>query len=113
MTQTNRGEIWLADLNPVIGREQAGIRPVLITSADYFNQGYAELVFGVPVTSRDKKVRSHVAVVPPEGGLSVPSFIMCEAMRSISKKRLVKRLGAISPETMRAVEGTLRILLDL
>jgi len=113
MTQIKRGELWLADLSPTIGREQAGLRPVLITSSDYFNQGFAQLVYAIPITSKDKHIRSHVAVWPPEGGLTLPSFIMCEAMRSISKERIVKQLGVVSLETIRKVEDTLRILLDM
>lgn len=113
MTQIKRGEIWLANLSPTVGREQAGTRPVLITSGDYFNQGFAELVYAVPLTSKDKNIRSHVAVLPPEGGLAMPSFIMCDAMRSISKQRLINRLGVVSPVTMREVENTLKILLDM
>ena len=113
MTQIKRGEIWMANLSPTIGREQAGLRPVLIPSNDYFNQGFAQLVFAIPITSKDKKIRSHIAVFPPEGGLNLPSFIMCEAMRSVSKERLIKKLGIISSKTMEAVEDNLRILLDL
>lgn len=113
MTQIKRGDLWLANLSPTIGREQAGMRPVLIPSADNFNQGFAELVFAVPITSKDKNIRSHVAVFPPEGGLTLPSFIMCEAMRSISKQRLVKCLGMVSSAKMREVEDTLKILLEL
>ena len=113
MMQIKRGEIWLANLSPTIGREQAGMRPVLIPSADYFNQGFAELVYAIPITSKDKNIRSHVAVFPPEGGLTMPSFIMCEAMRSISKQRLVNQLGMITPATMHEVEDTLKILLAL
>ncbi|NOT48169.1 MAG: type II toxin-antitoxin system PemK/MazF family toxin [Acidobacteria bacterium] len=113
MTLIHRGEIWLANLSPTIGREQAGLRPVLITSSNYFNQGFAQLVFAIPITSRDKHIRSHIAVRPPEGGLAATSFIMCEAMRSISKERLTKPLGTISSETIGKVEDTLRILLDL
>lgn len=113
MAQVKRGEIWLANLSPTIGREQAGLRPVLITSSDYFNQGFAELVYAIPLTSKDKHIRSHVAVWPPEGGLTLATFIMCEAMRSISKERLVKRLGAVSSATILKVEDTLKILLDM
>ena len=113
MTQIKRGEIWLANLSPTKGREQSGMRPVLIMSSDYFNQGFAELVFAVPIISKAKNIRSHVSVFPPEGGLTMTSFIMCEAMRSISKERLVKNLGVVSPATMNEVEDTLNILLDL
>lgn len=112
MTEIRRGEIWMASLSPTIGREQAGLRPVLITSSNYFNQGFAQLVYAVPITSKNKHIRSHVGIWPPEGGLALPSFIMCEAMRSISKEQLVNRLGTVSPEIMSKVEDTLKILLD-
>jgi len=113
MTDPARKEIWLIDLNPTLGHEQAGTRPALIASADIFNRGYAELVFVIPVTSKNKNIRSHVPLSPPEGGLNLPSFIMCEAMRSVSTQRLVKRLGVVSAATMSEVEDRLRILLDL
>lgn len=68
MNEIRRGDVWLADLSPTIGREQAGLRPVLVISSDFFNQGFAELVFAVPVTSKNKSIRSHIAVAPPEAG---------------------------------------------
>ena len=98
----------LANLSLTTGREQAGMRPVLITSSDYFNQGFAELVFAVPITSKNKNTRSHVSVFSPEGGLTMTSFIMCEAMRSLSKERLVKNLGVVSPATIHKVEDNLK-----
>lgn len=110
----NRGEIWLADLNPTRGHEQAGARPVLIVSADGFNHGPANLVFVAPLTRTDRRIPFHVAVEPPEGGLSIRSFIMCDAVRSISTTRLGNRpWGRIAYATMGAVEDSLRILLDL
>jgi mRNA interferase MazF len=108
-----RKEVWLVTLDPTLGREQAGRRPALVVSDDAFNQGFAELVFVIPITSKNKNIRSHVPLSPPEGGLNMESFIMCEAMRSVSKQRLVKRLGTVSPTTMQEVEDRLRILLDL
>ncbi|MCC7308606.1 MAG: type II toxin-antitoxin system PemK/MazF family toxin [Acidobacteria bacterium] len=108
-----RGEVWLANLSPTIGRELAGTRPVLIASSDLFNQSAAELIFAIPITSKKKNIRSHVAVLPPEGGLTLPSYAMCEAMRSISKGRLTKPLGYIEAGTMDNIEDILKILLDL
>ena len=95
MTPPARGEIWLADLNPTRGHEQAGRRPVLVVSEDLFNGGPAGLVIAVPMTTRLRPVRSHVRVSPPEGGLESPSAILCEAIRSISTHRLVEKWGAI------------------
>ncbi|MCS6881270.1 MAG: type II toxin-antitoxin system PemK/MazF family toxin [Oscillochloridaceae bacterium] len=112
--EPSRGEIWLANLNPVRGHEQAGTRPVLIISTDLFNHGPSGLVFVIPLTRTDRRIPAHIALDPPEGGVSTRSFILCDALRSISKDRLQgKPWGAITPVTMRRVEDTLRILLEL
>jgi mRNA interferase MazF len=108
-----RAEIWLADLDPTRGHEQAGKRPVLIISEDLFNAGGADLVIGVPLTSVIRTISSHVRLAPPEGGIKKPSAIMCEAVRSIAKERLLKRWGNVSEKTMLEVENTLRILMRL
>ena len=115
MTRTDpiRGEVWFVDLDPVRGREQSGLRPALVLSVDVFNQGPAELVVVVPITSRRKNIRWHVEVVPPDGGLTVVSFIKCEDVRSISKDRLVKWAGLAKQSTIDAVADRMRILLDL
>jgi mRNA interferase MazF len=108
-----RGDIWLADLNPVRGHEQAGRRPVLVVSVDAFNQSRADLVVVIPITSTLRPIPFHVVVQPPEGDLTNPSALLCEAVRSVSKDRLVTRWGAVSPATMFQVEDRLRILLRL
>jgi len=113
MAQILRGEVWLVDLSPVRGREQAGTRPSLIVSVDRFNQSAATLAICLPITSKDKKIPFHVSIDPPEGGLTVKSFIKCEDVRSLSSERLIKRLGAVSAETMNQVEARLRILMGL
>jgi mRNA interferase MazF len=74
-TSPIRGDIWLADLNPINGREQAGMRPCLVVSVNLFNQSPAELVIVVPLTTRAKGIRTHVPLVPPEGGVRERSFI--------------------------------------
>lgn len=109
----SRGEIWMVDLNPVRGHEQAGLRPCLVVSVDLFNHGPAELVVVVPVTSKDKQVPLHVSIEPEGSGLAVRSFIKCEDVRSISKDRLVEHKGYASKEVMTLVEDRLRILLQL
>jgi mRNA interferase MazF len=113
MPEPQRGDIWLADLNPTRGREQAGQRPVLIFSVDKFNQGPADLVVVLPITSTIRPIPLHVTVQPPEGGLKVQSRILTDAIRSVSKERLVERWGQVSPETMEAVEERVRTLLGL
>ena len=112
-TSPARGEIWLADLNPIRGREQAGMHPCLVVSVNLFNQSPAELVIVIPLTSRAKSVRSHVPLSPPEGGVREQSFIKCEDVRSISIERLTVRWGVVSSATMCKVEDCLRILMGL
>jgi mRNA interferase MazF len=111
--EPSRGDIWDLDLNPVLGREQAGFRPALILSVDLFNQGPADLIVVAPLTRTARKIRWHVSVRPPEGGLSAESFIQCENIRAVSKQRLKRRRGRISPGTLDQVEDRIRILLGL
>ncbi|MCE7986757.1 MAG: type II toxin-antitoxin system PemK/MazF family toxin [Caldilinea sp. CFX5] len=112
--QPLRGEIWLANLDPTLSHEQAGNRPVLIISTNQFNRGPAGLIMVLPVTRTDRGIPAHVVVNPPEGGLSARSFILCDGIRSISKRRLGPQAwGSISPQTMTRVEEYLRLLLEL
>jgi mRNA interferase MazF len=110
----NRGEIWLADLSPTQGHEQAGKRPVVIISTNMFNHGPAGLVFVLPLTRTDRRIPVHVPIDPPEAGVSARSFIVCDALRSISKRRLgPSTWGSVSTATLRRVEDNLRILMEL
>jgi mRNA interferase MazF len=113
MSAPARGEVWVADLNPTRGHEQAGRRPVLVISEDLFNRGPAGLVIVLPMTSTVRSIPTHVPLSPPQGGVKNPSAILCDAVRSISVERLVARWGAIDRSTMAAVEDRLRILLRL
>src|SRR5437660_5821138 len=108
-----RGDVWDTDFDPIKGREQAGRRPALIMSVDTFNRGPAELVVAIPLTRTERKVRWHVSVKPPEGGLSDVSYIKCEDLRSLSRGRLTRFRGRVSLSTMIEVEDRLRILLGL
>jgi len=69
-----RGQPWWVSINP-------------------FNQGRAQLVILLPITSKNKGIAYHVPVAPPEGGLTKPSWIKCEDLRSVSVQRLVNHLG--------------------
>ena len=86
---------------------------MLVVSDDIFNRGPADLVIVLPMTSRLRNIPSHVRVSPPEGGLTVESAILCEGVRSITRRRLVTRWGAVRRRTLIAVEEILRILLRL
>jgi len=105
-------DVWMVDFGPTIGHEQAGRRPGLIVSNDDVNHGPARLVIAIPISTKCKGIPSHVPVFPPEG-VSEPSFIRCEDIRSISTERLLHRMGAIDPGTMDAVRETLKILLNI
>jgi mRNA interferase MazF len=89
-----RGEVWLVDLDPTVGREQAGVRPAVIVSDDAFNHGPVDMVVLIPVTGTARGVATHVPVDPPEGGQAKPSVILSEQIRTVSKRRLIRRLGA-------------------
>jgi mRNA interferase MazF len=108
-----RGDVWQANLSPTTGHETRGTRPCLVISVDLFNYGPAGLVVVLPITTRDKGIPLHIAVDPPEGGLTKRSFVKCEEPRSISKDRLTKRLGELAMPTMEEVNDRLRILLGL
>jgi len=86
---------------------------VLIVSSTIFNEGPANLVVVVPLTTRDRGIPLHVAIEPPEGGVSRRSLVKCEDIRSIDRRRLSNRIGAVSGDTMDEVVLRLRALLDL
>lgn len=109
----SRGEVWLVDLNPVKGHEQAGRRPALVISVDIFNQGAAELAVVLPITAQNKHIPLHVPLEPPEGGLQKTSYVKCEDIRSISTGRLVARLGTVTSAKLTLIEDRIRILLGL
>lgn len=108
-----RGETWMVDLNPVRGHEQAGRRPCLVVSHDIYNSGPAGKHIVIPVTSKNKHIPYHIEITPPEGGLRVPSFLLCDDVRSVSRERFVERLGAVSSRTMLVVSENLRTLLSV
>jgi len=89
VSSPTRGEVWLADLDPTFGHEQGRSRPVLLVSVDAFNAGLSGLAVILPITSRIRPLPLHVAVNPPEGGLRKPSVILCDAIRSIDRRRLI------------------------
>jgi len=112
-TLPSRGEVWTADFGAPRGHEQGGTRPALVVSVDPFNHGPAALIVVAPITSRRKGVVTHVPVDPPEGGVSVPSYVKCEDIRSIARDRLFRRTGRVSAATLMQIEDRLRMLLGL
>jgi mRNA interferase MazF len=111
--EPSRGEVWDLAFDPAIGHEQGGTRPALVISEDLFNEGPAELVVVLPITRNQRRIRWHVQVASPEGGLVSDSFIQCESLRSVSKQRLKRRRGKVGESVMEQVEDRIRILLGL
>ena len=108
------GDVWLADLNPVIGSEQAGHRPVVIVSGPLHLALPHAVVFVVPVTSRDRGLRHQVPIASQSSGLSkLPSFSRPEDARAVAYQRLDRRLGAVTSDELAAVRRILRAFLDL
>lgn len=107
-----QGEIWLFDPDPAKGNEIGKkIRPGIIISHNLMNSGPSGLIFLVPLTSVYKGIESHVRISPLDGGVSLESFALCEQMRSVSKIRLVKKMGKInSPAVLKEIRSW---LLDL
>ncbi len=112
--QPSRDEIWTVDLDPVRGHEQAGKRPALVLSTNAFNHGPSGLVYVAPITKTERGIPFHILVEPPEGGLKVRSFILCDRVRSVSLERFSgKAWGSVTKETLEKVEDAVRVLLEL
>lgn len=97
-------EIWYADLNPVIGSEQAGLRPVVIVSGNLANL-YLNTVICCPLTTKVKRYKGNVVLEPNKtNGLNRRSEILTFHIRSISKERLTKKAGEITTEQLKAIK---------
>lgn len=106
-----RGEVWLLDFDPVMGHEQAGYRPALVLSSDLANA--AGMATVLPLTSKPRPYMTRLSLVPPEGGVTVPSWVICEQCRTVDTRRLKRRAGLVSAATMSKVSDVVRMLLGL
>lgn len=84
-----------------------------MVSMTRYNASAAELVIVVPITSKDKGIPLHVQIMPPEGGVAYLSWAMCDQIRAVSRLRLVRRWGSVSPATLSEISDRLRIVLNL
>lgn len=109
-----RGEIYLADLSPVVGSEQGGQRPVLIVQNDMGNK-YSPTVIIVAITAQitKSKLPTHVELPAKENGLNRDSVILCEQLRTIDKKRLLQLIGTLDQSYMDQVNQALTVSLEL
>lgn len=99
-----QGEIWYADLNPVVGSEQKGHRPVVIVSGNMLNK-YLDIVIACPLTTKIKEYKGNIILdTNKENGLAKKSEILTFHIRSISKARLVKMIGKITIDELAQIK---------
>jgi mRNA interferase MazF len=112
VADAGQGQVWLCDLDPVRGHEQAGRRPAVVISVDQLGLGPSGLAIVVPLTRTQRPNPLHVLLDPPEGGLRDRSFAMPEMVRSISRERLVASWGSISPGKLNEIAHRVRLLVQ-
>lgn len=109
-----RGDIFYADLSPVVGSEQGGIRPVIIIQNDIGNR-YSPTVIVAAITSQINKAKlpTHVEISSEEYGLNRDSVVLLEQIRTLDKKRLKEKIGHMTEDDMKKVNKSLLISLNL
>ena len=109
-----RGYLFYADLSPVVGSEQGGVRPVLIIQNDIGNK-YSPTVIVAAITSQINKAKlpTHIEISANEYGLNKDSVILLEQIRTIDKKRLREKIGCLDKNMMVKVDNSLQISLGL
>ena len=107
-----RGELYYADLSPVVGSEQGGVRPVLVVQNDVGNK-YSPTVIAAAVTSKINKAKlpTHIELPSNMYGLQKDSVILLEQIRTLDKKRLKERIGELNETTMSRVDNAILISL--
>ena len=109
-----RGEIYYADLSPVVGSEQGGVRPVLIVQNDVGNK-YSPTVIAAAITSQKDKAKlpTHIELNAESCGLAKNSVVLLEQVRTRDKKRLKEKMGELPPEAMSNVNSAISISFGL
>ena len=109
-----RGDIILANLEPIKGHEQGGIRPVLIIQDDRFNK-FSQTIIIAPITSKiyTQEFPQNVEVKPDKSKLKLKSTILLNQIRTIDKSRIIKKISSLDREIMKKVDFALKISLDL
>ena len=109
-----RGDIYYADLSPVIGSEQGGLRPVLIVQNDVGNR-YSPTVIAAAITSRMGKTRlpTHIDIYADKAGLAKDSVVLLEQIRTLDKRRLKEKMGHLDEHMMHAVNTAIAVSFGL
>lgn len=109
-----RGDIYYADLSPVVGSEQGGLRPVLIIQNDVGNR-YSPTVIAAAITSRMGKTRlpTHIDIYADKAGLAKDSVILLEQIRTLDKRRLKEKMGHLDDDVMNSVNTAIAVSFGL
>ncbi|MBC7473758.1 MAG: type II toxin-antitoxin system PemK/MazF family toxin [Candidatus Sericytochromatia bacterium] len=112
-----RGDIYIANINPRSGSEQSGIRPILIISHNSFNttQNWKSIII-VPISTsinQAKRSPTVVKILANESGLEKESSILCHQITTLDKSKITKKIGSISGEKMKEVERSIKYSLDI
>lgn len=109
-----KGDLFFADLSPVIGSEQGGVRPVLVVQNDVGNK-YSPTIIVAAVTSQTGKAKlpTHVQLEASQGGLSKNSVVLLEQLRTIDKQRLKEKIGSLNEKQIPDVEKALSVSLGI
>ena len=115
LTPPQRGEIWWSDLGPVLGSASAGRRPVLVVSADGFNESRQRTVIVAALTTNVTHGHrpGNVHVVAGTAGLERDSVVLVSHLRTVDKRTMVQRCGRLSRTRMGQIDAGLRLVLDL
>ena len=110
----HRGDIYYADLSPVVGSEQGGVRPVLIVQNDVGNR-FSPTVIAAAITSQTDKAKlpTHIQVRSEGSGLAKDSIVLLEQMRTLDKRRLREHMGRLDDDSMRRVNSAIEVSLGL
>ena len=113
-TNVRRGDIYYADLSPVVGSEQGGVRPVLIIQNDTGNR-YSPTVIAAALTSQTNKAKlpTQLALSAPDHGLPRDSVVLLEQVRTLDKRRLRERMGRVDGELMERIDAALAVSFGL
>jgi len=113
-TSVRRGDIYFADLSPVVGSEQGGVRPVLIVQNNVGNR-YSPTVIAAAITSQINKARlpTHIELSGQTFGLTKDSVVLLEQVRTLDKKRLKERMGELDRSSMNQVDSALSVSFGL
>ena len=113
-TNVRRGDIYYADLSPVVGSEQGGVRPVLIIQNDTGNR-YSPTVIAAAITSQTNKAKlpTHISLSAPDHGLPRDSVVLLEQVRTLDKRRLRERMGRVDGELMERIDAAIAVSFGL